>query len=361
MIDSSQKDDYQYLSEVITGRRDELAGATVDRIFTRHPEMLDRYGNQGRGRCLEDTRYHLMFLTEALAAYSPDLFTDYVQWVKTLLAGLNIPADDLVVNLNIIQEIVKEHVPEETHDLLEKFMGQSIAEISMPAAELESFINEEDALSDLAHRYLQALLAGERHRASGMILDAVQAGTSVKDIYLQVFQRSQHEIGRLWQLNQITVAHEHYCTAATQMIMSQLYQYIFSTPKNGRWLVATSVAGELHEIGIRMVADFFEMEGWDTLFLGANTPLRGIIQAVVEHNADVLAVSATMSFHTSRVAALISGIRAHEACRDVKIMVGGYPFNIDGNLWQKVGADGYGRDADEAIRVANQLTGGDDV
>jgi MerR family transcriptional regulator, light-induced transcriptional regulator len=359
MTSFPMNDYHQQLSQMISDRRGELAEAIMDRMFTLHPAMLDRYGKQGHIKCLEDTNYHLMFLSEALAARSPDLFSDYVQWVKTLLAGLNVPADDLVVNLNIIQEVVRSEAPQETRDILEDFLERSTAEISVPPPPLESHISDDDAFSELAHRYLKALLQGERHRASGMILEAVQAGTSVKDIYLHVFQRSQYEIGRLWQLNRITVAHEHYCTAATQMIMSQLYSHIFSTAKKGRWLVATSVAGELHEIGVRMVADFFEMDGWDTLFLGANTPLRSIVQAVIEHNADVLGISATMSFHTSRVVALISAVRASAECRHVKIIVGGYPFNIAGNLWQQVGADGYGRDAEEAIRIANHLTGAD--
>ena len=63
------------------------------------------------------------------------------------------------------------------------------------------------------------------------------------------------------------MAQEHYCTAATQLIMSQLYPYIFTTGKNGRVLVGTCVSGDLHEIGVRMVSDFFEMEGWDTFYL----------------------------------------------------------------------------------------------
>ena len=77
---------------------------------------------------------------------------------------------------------------------------------------------------------------------------------------------------RYWQMNRLTVAQEHYCTAATQMIMSQLYPYIFEGERNGRVLVATCVAENLHEIGVRMVTDFFEMDGWDTFYLGANVP-----------------------------------------------------------------------------------------
>ena len=90
---------------------------------------------------------------------------------------------------------------------------------------------------------LRLLLRGNRQAASQLILTAVARGVTVKDIYLHVFQRTQYEIGRLWQINRISVAQEHFCTAATQLIMSQLYPHIFRTERVGRRLVATCVGG----------------------------------------------------------------------------------------------------------------------
>src|SRR4029077_15712567 len=123
-----------------------------------------------------------------------------------------------------------------------------------------TFLDGEDALSGLARQYLEALLRAERHEASRFVLDAVRAGVAVGDLYLQVFQRCQREVGRLWQLRQITVAQEHYCTAATQLALAQLYPYLFGLPKKGRKMVAASVGGELHEVGLRVVADLFEAD-----------------------------------------------------------------------------------------------------
>jgi methanogenic corrinoid protein MtbC1 len=158
------------------------------------------------------------------------------------------------------------------------------------------------------------------------------------------------EVGRLWQSNRIGIAQEHYCTACTQSIMSQLYPRIFSAEKNGRRLVATCVGGDLHEIGPRMVADFFEMEGWDTFFLGGNTPTSGVLQQVAERAPQVLAISATMSFHAQAVADLIAATRA--AGTSTRILVGGTPFNSEPGLWKDAGADGCAGDAAEAIAVA---------
>ena len=210
-------------------------------------------------------------------------------------------------------------------------------------------------MTQLAGRYLDMLLHGTRHAASQLILDAVEGGVSVNDIYLHVFQPCQHEIGRLWQTNKISVAQEHYCTAVTQLVMSQLYPHIFRSEKIGRCLVATCVGGELHEIGVRMVADFFEMEGWDTYYLGANTPAKSILDTIDSQGADVLAISATITFNVSDIVDLVANVRASDVGRGVRILVGGRPFNVAANLWRRVGADGYAPDAQAAINVAEKL------
>jgi MerR family transcriptional regulator, light-induced transcriptional regulator len=156
-------------------------------------------------------------------------------------------------------------------------------------------------------------------------------------------------------MNEITVAQEHFCTAATQLIMSQLYPQIFATPRVGRRVVAACVGGDLHEIGVRMVADFFEMAGWDSYYLGANTPIEGIVESVVQRRADVVAISATMSYHVPTVSDVVHAVRERGAGWTPRILVGGYPFRVDPELWRSVGADGYAPDASEAVALAERL------
>jgi len=207
----------------------------------------------------------------------------------------------------------------------------------------------------LASRYLELLLHKQAATAIMLLLNTVQDGLPLKELYLQILQPTQYELGRLWQTGQINVAEEHYCTAATQQVMTRLYPRIFSTPKNGRVLVATCVWGELHEIGLRMVADLFELEGWDTHFFSSNTPFDELKQALGDYHANLLAISATMSAHIPEVHKLVS--RTHDALfpTPVKIMVGGYPFNADPELWRRIGADGTAQGALEAVQEGSRL------
>ena len=130
-------------------------------------------------------------------------------------------------------------------------------------------------MASLARNSFKAL----RHLASRMISDAVKAGTSVKEIYLQVFQPVQCKAERLCEFNRISVVQQQYCTAATQLIMSRLYPHVFPD------------------------ADFVEIP----------------------------------------------------ASARVKILVDGYPFTLNPNLWREVGADGLASDAERAIALADEM------
>jgi len=132
---------------------------------------------------------------------------------------------------------------------------------------------------------------------------------------------------------------------------------VFGGERTGETLLAACVAGELHELGLRMVSDLFEMEGWDTYYLGANTPRRDMIEALSERRPRVLALSATITYHVGEVADFIAAVRDTDAGGEVRIIVGGYPFNVDRELWRKVGSDGWAPDAEGAVRVACELCG----
>jgi methanogenic corrinoid protein MtbC1 len=344
------------VSDALDNRRSALATLIVAREFVRHPELGKRYGLAGRDRCLEDAGYHLAYLAQAIAADSTALFGDYVGWAKVMLAKRGIPAMDLAGLLETMKASLQQELLPDFSRLACAFVDGGLLQLPQMSDEVPSFIAEGTPLTPLAKEYLQALLRGERHLASKLMLDAAKNGIAVRDLYLLVFQRTQYEIGRLWQVNQISVAQEHYCTAATQLVMSQLYPYVFGGEKTRGVLVATCVSGELHEIGARMVSDFFEMDGWQTHYLGANMPGSAVVQTVVQRQADALAISATITYHVRAVESLIAAVRRTPDCGRVKILVGGYPFKTDPNLWKIIGADGSAPDAQEALLLANRLT-----
>lgn len=333
-------------------KRKLIVEETIARHFKEDPDLKIRYGDYGASKYIQDMDYHLRYLDEAIAAQSPVLFEDYLSWVAIMLTARNVSTAELLRSLEILASVLRDHCPSDGIEIALRYLNAGIGKVIQDCRVTPSFLSED---STLARQYLDALLQGDRNSASRLILDAVRDGMPVKDIYIKIFQESQHEIGRLWQLNKITVAQEHFCTAATQMIMSQLYPYIFTTPRKGLKLVAACVTDELHDIGIHIVADFFEMDGWDTTYLGANTPTKDIIRTIIETKSNMVGLSATIAYHLHDLRHLIRSIRADEACRGTFIMVGGYPFNKASDLWRDLGADASARDAAEAVCKANRF------
>lgn len=340
-----------------------LAGhlLAIAEISTSHPpaHSSEHLACSGRGRFLttrEDAVGSLTHLSQAVSVQKPILFESYAGWLKIRILRQGGTVADVQNHFSRLCDTIRDMLGEVPAQLELAYLRETITQLPFLAEDLPSFVDEEPAISLLAHQFLDFLLLGERHLATDLILDAVKTGIPVKEIYLKVFQTSQVEVGRLWQTNQISVAKEHYCTAATQFIMSLLYPQIFATEKHGRSLVATCVAGNLHELGVRMVTDFFEMEGWHTYFLGANTPHESVIATVKERKASVLAISATLNTHIEPVRSLVQLARSCRDCQNLKILVGGAPFNLAPDLWKSVGADGTASNAQQAIELAEQLS-----
>lgn len=339
----------------LEAHKEELAKLVTSMHFERHPELNKQYGEEGKKKCYEDTIYHLDYLEQAVRVDSQELFNNYLGWTRAMLKERDIPQSDLIDNIIILREAIEMTLPDAEASSLLEYVNEGLSSLQNRETEDITFLDKDDPLFNEAREYLDLLLSGNRKEAAQLIEKLVDEGTPIKDIYEHIFQKTQYEVGALWQKNQITVAHEHYCTAATQLIMSQLYPRIFSMEKSGKRLVACSVADELHEIGIRMVTDFFEMEGWDTHYLGANMPDKHLIELIKEKKADVLAISVTLPLHISRAKNLIERIRKESDLEDLKIMVGGYPFKVVPDLWKKIEADASAESAYDAIETANKL------
>lgn len=272
----------------------------------------------------------------------------------------HLPADYLSSSLRIIDDVLREELSPDYRVRAAEFLKESMKVLKSEPGEIPSLITEENPHSAIAHAYLDALMRADRESARTIIAHAQESGIEIRDLYLNVFQPVLREIGRLWQIGKVSIAREHYMTAATRDIIAGLHEQVISSGRNvkrrERTLVGACAEEELHEIGIHMVTDLFEMDGWDTYFIGANTPAQSLLQTIVDMNADVVAISSTMPFHIPVVYYLIRSLRADPRTAKARVIVGGYPFNIVPDLWMQIGAEAYAGSADEAVAIANRLT-----
>ena len=333
---------------------DALAEAVVACEFGRYPQVRARYGPRGGAAMRQDAYTQFEHLAAALDVDSPLLFDDHVAWFKQLQLHRGACVDDLDHHLGCMAEALRSQSRGTALAAALQMISGARERLAVMPGTTASIIDLGRPLSTLAHDYMRALLGGYRQSAARLVFDAAERGESLAHLYLQVFQPALREIGRLWLTNQISVAQEHFCSAATQILMAQLLPRAPDAAHNGRSVIVCCVAGEMHDLGARMVADLFEMAGWDGYFCGANTPHEAIAQAAVERGAEVLAVSASMDLHLRSVRELISRVRSDARCAALSVIVGGHPFDVDPALWQKVGADGTAPDAGAAVALAER-------
>ena len=172
--------------------------------------------------------------------------------------------------------------------------------------------------------YLKALLAGDRSNCSDLVKNLLESNVSLFDLYLGLFQRSLYEVGRLWETNQISVAVEHMATAITESLLSLSYPKIFSADHKGKKAVVSCLVNEYHQIGGKMVADIFELNGWDGYFLGANTPIDALRSMVKDKQPDILALSVSIYFNMNSLYDTLKIVRTDYP--HLKIIVGGQAF-----------------------------------
>jgi methanogenic corrinoid protein MtbC1 len=268
-----------------------------------------------------------------------------------------VPKDDLARSLDMLGESLEQFIPDEDNDLVQEYLqaaGKSLyAGVITPPTNLSIHTPQ----GDLAARFLLAALEGERFTASRLVLDAVRTDKlSVRDAYELVLLPVQREVGRLWHLNDLTVAEEHFVSATTQLTMGQLYPFLTRAPRNGKTVATASVEGNAHDIGVRMVADYFEMAGWRSIYLGANVPANDLAQAVDHFDTDLVCLSAYLPTQLRAAEDTIAAIRTTQRGATAKVLVGGPAFSAS-STWQEAGADGFAANANQAVLEGARLVG----
>ena len=166
---------------------------------------------------------------------------------------------------------------------------------------------------------------------------------------VRLIQPAMVEIGRLWQENRITVAQEHLTTAISQNVMARAYMQADFAQPVGRKAMFAGVAGNHHSLGLRMLSDAFETQGWDVVFLGADVPVADLIRQVDADRPDLLCLSLSLPSHLAQARETVERLRAELGNRCPTIWVGGQVTLMRDRVWHSVKADGWASDALHAL------------
>jgi methanogenic corrinoid protein MtbC1 len=177
-------------------------------------------------------------------------------------------------------------------------------------------------------RYLSHLLNGDRSPCREIVEGLLEAGTEVKQLYTGLFQRSMYEVGELWERHEISVAVEHLATSITESLLSLVYPSVFSAPHTNRSAVIACVANEYHQIGGKMVADLFELNGWHGYFLGANMPQEDLMRMIDNTKPELVGLSLAVYSNLPSLLKVMDAVTS--ACPQLRVLVGGQAFRWGG-------------------------------
>lgn len=212
-------------------------------------------------------------------------------------------------------------------------------------------------LPALSRSYLQALLRGDRAEALDVVIgQGLRRGVPVAALQLEVIQPAQREVGVLWEQNQISVAQEHLATSISQLVVAHLYPHLPRRAPNGKRVVVACVEGELHELGARMGADFFEMAGFDVHMAGPGCTVEQLVRLLEGEGADLLGLSATTAQQAGSLRRTVERVRASRG-EAFPIVLGGALVGLMPGLPAELGVLAWGTSADEILELCRMRTG----
>ena len=123
-------------------------------------------------------------------------------------------------------------------------------------------------------------------------------------------------------------------------------------PKVGKMVIGT-VKGDIHDIGKNLVSMMMEGAGFEVIDLGINNPVEKYLEAIEEHQPDILGMSALLTTTMPYMKVVVDTLKEKGIRDDLIVLVGGAPLNEE--FGKAVGADAYCRDAAVAVETAKAL------
>ncbi len=324
-------------------QRDEAIAATLAASERAFPEVYARFGQKGREACAEDLGYHLDFLRPTLETNDLSPFIAYLGWLTQVLASRGVPLQSVPRSLDDLASFFSASLGDAALPIVAAlWAGQAALArgISAPTYDQPCPARHDEALP-----YASAALLGERVDATALLERALTREDSLPQVAVHVIQPAMYEVGRRWQENSVSVAQEHLATALSQTWMARARAMATAAPDNGGRALFACLAGNHHVMGLRMVADAFELDGWATHNLGANTSCETLLAKVRQIGPQLVGFSVSLPQHLRGVRDAVAGLRTELGSGCPRLVVGGLVINQFPGLADWVGAEVLGADA----------------
>ncbi len=200
----------------------------------------------------------------------------------------------------------------------------------------------------------QAVVAGRHQEIQAMVQGAIDDGVDLDLLINESLIGAMDIVGQRFASSEIFVP-EMLVSAVTMKKGLELIKPLLTGTglrSKGTILIGT-VKGDLHDIGKNLVIMMLEGAGYLVVDLGIDLSVEKVIAKVEEHKPDILGLSALLTTTMPEMDKVIRTLEQKGLRDSVRVIVGGAP--VDANFAEKIGADGYGKDAGEAVQLAKKF------
>jgi corrinoid protein of di/trimethylamine methyltransferase len=209
---------------------------------------------------------------------------------------------------------------------------------------------------EILRRLSDAVIDFDADAAADAARAAVEADIDLVKAVEQGLAIGLREVGDRFERGELWLPHLMLGADAMEAAMKVLEKHIpaelLEATSSGTVVIGT-VEGDLHDLGLRIVASMLRANGFKVYDLGCETRSLAFIEKAKEVDADIIAASSLMTTTMPFMKDLIEALEASGLRDRFRVLVGGGPVTEEWAMM--IGADGYGRDAAEAVRVARDI------
>lgn len=202
-------------------------------------------------------------------------------------------------------------------------------------------------LSDYVFEY-------EDEKIAQVAKDYLNEGYPALDAIMDGLVDGMKRAGDMFQKDEYFVTDILLCSDAMENALEVLRPCLEKKDiSSGHKIVIGVIEGDTHDIGKNLVKTMLQTEGLEVIDLGRDVPVNEFVNTAVKENAEIIAMSTLMTTTMPNMRRVIEKLENENMRSKFKIMIGGGP--ISQNFADKIKADGYSKDAVEAVKLAKRL------
>lgn len=202
-----------------------------------------------------------------------------------------------------------------------------------------------------------------KEKAIPYVLDLLKnQKIDVIELYVNLLTPALNNLSCPKEEEKISIWKEHIKTAIVRTIVECAYPYVMEKKNeiHKEWkgtAVVLCPPEEYHDLGARMVTDFLTICGYETIFVGSNTPQLDFYHAISMIKPAIIAISVSNYYNIVVTKKMIQQIKDKVDYKPA-IIVGGNAFNYDSNKYKVVDADYFARTYEDLVEITGQIKGG---